>query len=71
MTSSVEAGAGVAVVGLAVVDDDLGHGDLVCLAPARLDDLLGGLVVDGVEDHLRHREQNAQPVGDLHETDDY
>ena len=53
MTSSVEAGAGVAVVGLAVVDDDLGHGDLVCLALARLDDLLGGLVVDGVQDHLR------------------
>jgi hypothetical protein len=69
MTSSVKAGAGVVVVGLAVVDDDLGHGNLVCLALPRLDDLLGGLVVDGVEDHLRHREQNTQPVGDLHETD--
>jgi hypothetical protein len=43
------------------VDDDLGHGDLVGL----LDDLLRGLVVDGVEHYLRHREHHAQPVGDL------
>ena len=47
------------------VDDNLGHGDLAGLALARLDDLLRGLVVDGVEDQLRHREEHAQPVGDL------
>jgi hypothetical protein len=47
------------------VDDDLGHGDLVRLALARLDDLLRGPVVHGVEDQLRHRQQHAQPVGDL------
>jgi hypothetical protein len=57
VTSSVEAGADV-VVGLAIVDDDLGHGDLVCLALACLDDLLGGLVVDGVQDHLRPCEEH-------------
>jgi len=57
ISSSVEAGAGV-VVGLAIVDDDFGHGDLVCLALAHLDDLLGGLVVDGVQDHLRPSEEH-------------
>ena len=46
------------VVGLAIVDDDFGHGDLICLALAHLDDLLGGLVVDGVQDHLRHSEEH-------------
>ena len=49
----------------AAVDDHLRHGDLVGLALACLDDLLGGLVVDGVEDQLCQREQHPQPVGDL------
>jgi len=50
----------------AAVDDHLRHGDLVRLALACLDDLLGVLVVDGVQDQLTQREQHAQPVGDLH-----
>jgi hypothetical protein len=44
---------------------DLGHGNLVGLALARLKDLLGGFVVDGVEHNLRHRKQHAEAVGDL------
>lgn len=59
------AGGGVGGPGGGGVDDDLGHGDLVGLALARLDDLLRRLVVDGVEDQLRHREEHAQAVGDL------
>jgi hypothetical protein len=66
-SSSVGAAATVVVVGgPAAVDDHLRHGDLARLALACLHDLLGVLVVDGVQDQLRQREQHAQPVGDLH-----
>lgn len=58
---------GIAVVrGRLAVDRDVGHGEVVGgLAPALLDDPLRGLVVRGVQDQLRHRQQRAQPVGDL------
>jgi hypothetical protein len=66
-SSSVGAAAAVVVVvgGPAAVDDHLRHGDLARLALACLHDLLGVLVVDGVQEQLRQREQHAQPVGDL------
>ena len=60
------AGAGVGCAAVLAVDDDLGHGDLVGLALAGLDDLLRRFVVDDVQDHLSHREQHTQPVGNLH-----